>query len=143
MLLNENTLDRMNHHVHATLLNGDKISHNEVIAIKEAFVKTLSQNGLSQEEINGIRQQLGRQLSSLYLALSQSAMGALKGQCFKSLGYTTDEHMAMTFTLAKNEETGAISITYTPLEGYPVKFSWTTTIGIDGKATSTPIVIQQ
>lgn len=82
-----------------------------------------------------------RQLASLYLALSQSAMTAFKGNCLKSRGYVTDEHMAMTYSLAKNNENGAITITYTPPEGYPVNFSWTTTIGIDGKATSTPLVI--
>lgn len=84
-----------------------------------------------------------RQLSSLYLALSQSAMGPFKGNCFKSLGYITDEHMAMTYSLAKNNETGAITITYTPPEGYPINFSWTTTIGIDGKAVTTPMVIHE
>ena len=52
-------LAKMNHHVGTFLSNNETISHAEVIAIKQALVKTLSQNGVMQDEINRIRQDLG------------------------------------------------------------------------------------
>ena len=46
-LKDEHTLDKMNNHV-ATwwYSNKDSINHREIIAIKQAFVDTLSQNGV-------------------------------------------------------------------------------------------------
>ena len=53
------------------------------------------------------------------------------------------EHMPLTYTLSKNEETGAITIHYSEPEGFPFKFSWETTVNIDGHATSTPIEVEE
>ena len=52
-------LAKMNHHVGTFLSNNETIFHAEVIAINQALVKTLSQNGVMQDEINRIRQDLG------------------------------------------------------------------------------------
>ena len=49
--------------------------------------------------------------------------------------------MAITFALAKDEATGAITITYTEPEGFPIHFHWTATVALDGTTTSTPMVI--
>ena len=53
------------------------------------------------------------------------------------------EHMPLTYTLSKNDETGAITIHYSEPEGFPFKFSWKTTVNIDGHATSTPIEVEE
>jgi hypothetical protein len=47
--------------------------------------------------------------------------------------------MPLTYTLSKNAETGAITIRYSEPEGFPVKFSWETTIDTDGKSVTTPL----
>ena len=51
------------------------------------------------------------------------------------------EHMPLTYTLSKNDETGAVTIHYSEPEGFPLKFHWETTIALDGASTSTPIEI--
>ena len=53
------------------------------------------------------------------------------------------EHMPLTYTLSKNDKTGAITIHYSEPEGFPFKFSWETTVNIDGHATSTPIEVEE
>ena len=59
-LAGENKLAKMNNHVATRWFsNKEKINHAEVIAIKQAFVKALSQNGVGQEEIDRVRQELG------------------------------------------------------------------------------------
>ena len=82
-----------------------------------------------------------KQLSNVYYALSQSAVGANVNSGFRSLGITSDEHMAVTFTLSRNAETGAVTIKYSEPKGMPVKFNWTTTIDLDGHAVTTPMRI--
>ena len=51
------------------------------------------------------------------------------------------EHMALTYTLTKNDETGAVTIHYSEPAGFPFKFSWETTVAIDGTSTTTPVVV--
>ena len=58
-LAGQHSLDRVNNHVHFTRFNNVVISHAEVVAIKNAFVRALSEGGLSDEEIGKIRAQLG------------------------------------------------------------------------------------
>ena len=58
-LASETKLAKMNNHVDRTSKNNEKISHAEVIAIKQSLVKALSQHGVGQEEINRVRQELG------------------------------------------------------------------------------------
>ena len=58
-LAGENKLAKMNNHVHKLDKNNETITHAEVVAIKEALVKALSQNGVGREEINRIRRDLG------------------------------------------------------------------------------------
>ena len=84
-----------------------------------------------------------RQIASVFLALSQSAMGNLRADPFLSRGYTSSEHMPITFDLTKDDETGAITIRYSKPEGFPIDFHWTTTIQVDGSASTTPLIIDE
>ena len=84
-----------------------------------------------------------RQLSNVYFALSQSAIGVNVNGGFASAGISSDEHMPVTFTLSRNNETGAVTIRYSEPKGFPVKFDWTTTIDVDGNAVTTPIRIDR
>ena len=58
-LASETTLDKVNNHVHFTRSNKKELSHEEVLAIKTAFVRALSSNGVGAEEIAQIRRDLG------------------------------------------------------------------------------------
>ena len=58
-LAGESKLAKMNNHVHRIGKNTETISHAEVIAVKEAFIKALTQNGVASEELNRIRKDLG------------------------------------------------------------------------------------
>ena len=58
-LADENTLAKMNYHVHKTGKNNKTIPHAEVLAIKEALVKALSQHGVQEDELNRVRSELG------------------------------------------------------------------------------------
>ena len=82
------------------------------------------------------------QLSSVYFALSQAAASPVKDG-FLNLGIKSDEHTALTYTLSKNDETGAITVTYSEPEGFPFHFHWTATVAIDGTTTTTPMVIER
>ena len=82
------------------------------------------------------------QLSSVYFALSQAAASPVKDG-FLNLGIKSDEHTALTYTLSKNAETGAITVTYSEPQGFPFHFHWTATISIDGTTTTTPIMVER
>ena len=58
-LRNENSLDMINNHAHKRGSNKTSLSHREVLAIKNAFVRSLSESGVGAEEINRVRQELG------------------------------------------------------------------------------------
>ena len=81
------------------------------------------------------------QASSVMRALSQAAhqplLPLLPEQGIQ--GGIGNEHIPLTYTLSRNDETGAITIRYSEPEGMPVKFHWETTVALDGSSTSTPI----
>ena len=58
-LTSETTLGRLNNHVVFTGWNGKSISHTQVLAIKEAFIRALSDNGVGQAAIDQVRRELG------------------------------------------------------------------------------------
>ena len=88
-----------------------------------------------------------KQLAAVYYALSQSAASALKG-AFIARGVASDEHMALTHTISRDNLTGTVTIVTSQPEGLkdrdnlPLNFHWTTTVALDGTVTSTPIVIE-
>lgn len=58
-LAGEGKLAKMNNHVKHTEKNNERISHVEVVAIKQSLVKALSQHGVGRDEIDRIRKDLG------------------------------------------------------------------------------------
>ncbi len=58
------------------------------------------------------------------------------------VGGIGSEHTPMTYTLSKNDVTGAVTIRYSEPEGFPFKFHWETTVALDGTATTTPVVAE-
>ena len=54
-LAGETKLAKMNNHVSSWFSNSKSISHSEVIAIKEAFVRSLSSAHVAQDEIDKVR----------------------------------------------------------------------------------------
>ena len=83
-----------------------------------------------------------KQASSVMLMLSQSAHGQInKG--LRQYGIESNEHSALDYTLTRNAETGAVTIRYSSPAGLPFRFEWTSTIDVDGKISSTPMVFQR
>ena len=80
-----------------------------------------------------------KQLSNVYFSLSQSGTGSNTNRAFEQYGIKSDEHMPLTFTFSRNDETGAVTIKYSEPKGFPVKFNWTTTIDVDGNVVTTPM----
>ena len=76
------------------------------------------------------------QLNSVYFALTQSAHSPIAG-AFAPYGIEMNEHGALTYTLSRNAETGAITIRYSEPHGFPVRFSWETTVALDGTVATT------
>ena len=81
------------------------------------------------------------QASSVMRALSQAAHQPLLPLLPQHgiQGGIGNEHIPLTYTLSRNDDTGAITIRYSEPEGMPVKFHWETTVALDGSSTSTPI----
>ena len=89
-LKSEHSLDIINNHVRSRDENVKTISHDEVLAIKEAFVRALSQNGVGPDALNDIRRRIGLAPDpSLPVALAQRSMKPLSRQQIRSI---LDEH---------------------------------------------------
>ena len=58
-LTSDHSLGKINNHVSQTDKNNESLSHAEQLAIKDAFVRALSQNGVAADEINRVRRELG------------------------------------------------------------------------------------
>ncbi|MBP5321482.1 MAG: hypothetical protein J6334_10880 [Kiritimatiellae bacterium] len=58
-LTSETGLQKVNNHIHRLGANTTQISHEEVLAIKNAFVRALASSGVDAAEINKIRSELG------------------------------------------------------------------------------------
>ena len=115
-------------------------------SFKAVFPDTTTLTSANNAQANAIAEKLAEfcgdahlaQLESVYLAFTQGAEGPVCG-AFMDLGIQSNEHMPLTYTLSKDAETGAITIRYSEPEGFPVKFSWETTIDTDGKSVTTPL----
>ena len=82
------------------------------------------------------------QISSVYYALSQYGVSRNIRLGFLAHGITNGEHMAMTFAIERNDETGAVTVHFSEPEGFPFKFHWTATIALDGTMTATNMVLE-
>ena len=87
------------------------------------------------------RQAHPRQINTVMLALSQASLAQLQANPLKPYGIHSTEHTPIKITLSRNNDTGAITIRYSNPDALPVKFSWETTIAVDGSSTSTPMTI--
>lgn len=58
-LVDENTIDKVNNFVFRKYRNTVAIPQEEVLAIKNAFVKALSTGGVNEDELNNVRKELG------------------------------------------------------------------------------------
>jgi len=83
------------------------------------------------------------QANGVMRGLSQAANFAILPHLAKH-GVSTRQadHMPLEYTLSKNEETGAVTIRYSEPAGFPFKFSWETTVALDGTSTTTPVAIE-
>ena len=81
-----------------------------------------------------------RQINVIYFSMGQGALSKMRAG-FPDHGVTSNEHSAVTFSLSRDDTTGAITIRYDSPPGCPITFNWTTTVDIDGRATSTPIQV--
>lgn len=78
------------------------------------------------------------QLDALGIALGQGPLSRLKGG-LDPYGIVSDEHMAVKYDISRNDRTGAITVKVSNPDNLPVKFSWTTTIDIDGNTFTEPM----
>ncbi len=81
-----------------------------------------------------------RQLNVVYFSMGQGALIQLRSG-FPAHGIISNEHSPVTFTLSRDDATGAVTIRYDSPPGCPITFNWTTTVDIEGRATSTPIQV--
>lgn len=77
-LTSDTTVGKVNNHVTMRSKNNVALSHEEVLAVKQAFVRTLSQSGVASDEIRRIRQELG-------LAAERAVDTSLKDRAIKPL----------------------------------------------------------
>ena len=80
-----------------------------------------------------------KQIANICYALSQSGTGGYTKGGLLPYGIVSDEHMALTFTLSRDETTGAVTVKCSEPAGLPVKFSWTLTVDVNGNVTTTPM----
>lgn len=84
------------------------------------------------------------QANNVMMGLSQSGHTRLVPVLVQhGISSKSAEHMPLTYSLSKNDDTGAITIHYSEPEGFPFKFHWETTVNLDGNATSTPIEVEE
>ena len=81
------------------------------------------------------------QANAVGYCLTQSANTPLN-RALGNYGIFASEHVVLDYTLSKDEETGAVTIKYASPKNLPIKFSWTTTVAVDGSSTSTPLVVE-
>ena len=79
------------------------------------------------------------QTDAVFFALSQG--GLAPQMSLRDHGYEAADHGPVSYTLSKDAETGSVTIKYSNPEGSPLKFSWTATVDVEGKVTTTPIQI--
>lgn len=158
-LAGENKLAKMNNHV-ATwwYSNNENISHQETIAIKQAFVRALSQNGVQEVDINAIRKELGLQpMDASDRDLYRRSIMPLKRQDIRkildryaaTINAQNDQnggnvHIRTSTELFNNPNGrgGDVKIAYSEPDGFPFKFHWTATVALDGTITTTKMIIE-
>jgi len=129
-----------------TRILGEEQNHFTVKIGQETFTADGTNGGAGNSVIaDRIENLCGKvhvdQASSVMRSLSQAAHQPLLPLLLQHgiQGGIGNEHIPLTYTLSRNDDTGAITIRYSEPEGMPVKFHWETTVALDGSSTSTPI----
>ena len=78
------------------------------------------------------------QQTALMLAVTEAGRRELR-QALLEKGLHAPKNASMDFTFAKDEATGTITVKYSSPTELPLRFSWTATIGVDGKMTRTRV----
>ena len=78
-----------------------------------------------------------RQAASVMSLLSQSGLTVLRGG-LKRYNIQSNEHSSVDFTIAKDDDTGDITIRYSSPKGLKFTFEWTATVRLDGSVETTP-----
>ncbi len=105
-LTGRNSLGKVNNHVTKTGQNVTPLSHEEVMAVKAAFVKALSSGGVDREGIARVREELG--LASVGDAVDQTlGQRSLKPLTRQQVREILDRYAA---TLNANVRPGAARI---------------------------------
>ncbi len=79
-----------------------------------------------------------KQAASVMAMLSQSGLGVLRGG-LEQYGIKSEEHSVVDFTLARDAESGDVTIRYSSPKELPFAFEWTATVGVDGNVSTTPL----
>ena len=82
------------------------------------------------------------QANTVFFALAQGGLSKQMSSELSNRGYVGSDHGPLVCTLTKDANTGDVTIKYENPDSSPVKFSWTTTVDVDGKVTTTPIKIK-
>ena len=126
------------------LLDADQTCFNVAFPDGERFAANSSQAG--RENVDRIAQRIEdmcgrvhpRQAASVMSLLSQSGLVALRGG-LKRHNIQSNEHSPVDFTLAKNDDTGDVTIRYSSPKGLKFTFEWTATVRLDGSVETTPM----
>lgn len=83
------------------------------------------------------------QTNAVFFALAQGGMSQQISPRLSERGYIGSDHGPLVCTLTKAPNTGDVIIKYENPDSSPVKFSWTTTVDVDGKTITTPLKIME
>ena len=72
--------------------------------------------------------------------LTQGALSDLRFG-FPKFNVGSSEHSAIDYSLSKDTDTGAVTIRYNSPSGCPITFSWTATVDLEGRITTTPMQV--
>jgi len=83
------------------------------------------------------------QANAVFFALAQGGLSKQMSTELSDRGYVGSDHGPLVCTLTKGANMGDVTIKYENPDSSPVKFSWTTTVDVDGKVVTTPITINE
>ena len=126
------------------LLDAGQTCFNVAFPGGERFAANSSQAG--RESADRIAQKIEdmcgrvhpRQAVSVMSLLSQSGLVALRGG-LKRYNIQSNEHSPVDFTLARDNDTGDVTIRYSSPKGLKFTFEWTATVRLDGSVETTPL----
>lgn len=83
------------------------------------------------------------QISIVEAHMCQAGFAGEIGSRMKAMGYKTDEHMALTFTLTRNDETGTVNIHYSEPKGSKLGISADITVHTDGHVEKSELNVEK